>query len=74
MDKMKEFSNDFRKLLLKKQKSKNIDLSEERIRQTRLVFEEVGGKLRYHIDKDIVDKLSKEDINEIEALWNSYFS
>jgi cytochrome c oxidase assembly protein Cox11 len=38
-----------------------------------LTFEKVDGELRYFIDNDIVNKLTKDDINEIESLWQTFY-
>jgi hypothetical protein len=73
MDKMATFSNNLRKLLTDKVSKHELDLPVEKIKHTLLTFEEVGGELRYFIDNDIVNKLTKDDIKEIESLWNSFY-
>jgi hypothetical protein len=73
MDKMARFSNNLRKLLIDKIKNHELDLPVEKIKHTLLTFEKVDGELRYFIDNDIVNKLTKDDIKEIELLWNSFY-
>ena len=73
MDKMTKFSNDLRKLLIDKVSNHELDLPVENIKHTLLTFEEVDGVLRYFIDNDIVNKLTKDDINEIESLWQTFY-
>lgn len=71
MDNMSKFSSELRKLLIKKIKTQKLDIQIDKVRHTRLNFEIVNDRLRYFIDTEILDKLSKDDINEIESLWES---
>jgi len=67
---MESFGNELRKLLLEKIKLKKVNLSEARIRNLKLVYQEVDGNMRYFLDQGIIDELSTEDRNEIEELWS----
>ncbi|MGD0756287.1 MAG: hypothetical protein ABR927_14640 [Bacteroidales bacterium] len=73
MDKMTRFSNNLRKLLIDKVSNHELDLPVEKIKRTLLTFGKVVDELRYFIDNDIVNKLTKDDIKEIESLWNSFY-
>ena len=57
---MTKFSNDLRKLLIDKISNHELDLPVEKIKHTLLTFEKVDGELRYFIDNDIVNKLTKK--------------
>jgi len=69
---MSKFGTEVRKLLMKKINGKKLDIPIEKVKHTTLTFEMINNELRYFIDTDILDKLSKSDINEIESLWQSF--
>lgn len=71
MNRKEIFIRYFHKLLLQKIDDKKINLSKEKANNTRLVFRYVNGQLRYFIDKEILDELSEDVVNELENLWNS---
>lgn len=71
MNKMSKFSSELRKLLIDKIKSQKLDIPLDKVNHTTLNFEIVNDQLRYYIDTEILDQLSKDDITEIESLWNS---
>jgi hypothetical protein len=72
MDKMSKFGSELRKLLIYKIKTQKLNIPIDKVKHTRLNFQIVNEKLKYFIDSEIVDQLSKEDIKEIESLWNSF--
>lgn len=68
---MSKFGIEVRKLLIEKIKSKKLEIPIEKAIHTTLTFKMVKEELRYFIDIEILDKLSKADLNEIESLWQS---
>jgi hypothetical protein len=72
MDKMSKFGTEVRKILVNKIKSKKLEITIEKARHTTLTFEMVNDELRYFIETEILDKLSKADLSEIDSLWQSF--
>ena len=70
MDKLTTFSNNLKQLLLQKKKDGKIsNLSKNEILSLSPLINETSGEMRYFIDSTILDKLSDDIKNEIEAIW-----
>jgi len=70
MDRLITFSDNLKQLLLQKKKDGKIsNLSKNEILSLSPLISEIDGEMRYFIDIPIMDKLSDDIKNEIEAIW-----